>query len=87
MEQEVLQEWQTTHFKLIQIMNNEIINLHDLVEIDTKNISQTVMLRFLRLAFMSNSRKFISAQLTLNLNKIMVSNKKISSAKSKTFTT
>ena len=87
MEQEELQEWQTTHFKLIQLMNNEIINLHDLVEIDTKNLSQTVMLRFLRLAFMSNSRKFISAQLTLNLNKIMVSNKKISSAKSKTFTT
>ena len=38
MELEVLQEWQTTYLKLIQILNNEIINLYDLVEIDTNKL-------------------------------------------------
>ena len=38
--------------------------LNDLFEIDTKNLSQSAMLQFLRLAFMS--RKFIAYKLGLS---------------------
>ena len=41
-----------------------LMPLHDLFEIDTKNLSQSAMLQFLRLAFMS--RKFIAYKLGLS---------------------
>ena len=39
MELEVLQKWQTTHFKAYLKMNNGMIRLHDLVEIDGSGIN------------------------------------------------
>ena len=39
------------------MIDNGIVTLHDLVEIDTKNISQNALLQFLKLVFISNLRK------------------------------
>ena len=53
-------------------MNNRIIILHDLVEIDIKNLSQSAMLQFLGLAFMSNSRKIQTVvELLINIVELM----------------
>ena len=43
-----------------------LLPLDDLFEIDIKNLSQSAMLQFLRLAFMSNSGKFIAYKMWLS---------------------
>ena len=49
MELDVLQKWQTTHFKAyFKEWNSEI-------EMDNKNLSQSAVLQFIRLTFMVNS--------------------------------
>ena len=42
---------------LFKMIDNGIVTLHDLFEIDTKNISQNAFLQFLKLVFISNLRK------------------------------
>ena len=57
-------------FFFFETVPNGVITLHDLVEIDSKNLSQSAMLQFLRVACILNSQKFITYKLWLSFARL-----------------